>query len=138
MTVGELCPADYPFDMIYNCPFDMTYNFLFEMIYQLSLKDDYMEIDCPFKRIYDYRFEMIFRKVTVIWHALGVRGFLPIEFLTKFNRQEPTAKIFVRKTIFVTEEPKILVTKMLLKSLFSYRDFFAAVVPTLRENKKYK
>ena len=65
-----------------------------------------MKIDCPFERIYDYRFEMIFRKVTVIWHANGVRGFLPIEFLTKFNRQEPTAKIFVREFVFVSEELK--------------------------------
>jgi len=51
-----------------------------------------MKIDYQFERIYDYRFEMIFRKLTIIWHALGVRGFLPIEFLTKFNRQEPTLK----------------------------------------------
>ena len=103
----------------------MTYNFLFEMIYQLSirklyrliidqsqksflyqlsLKDDYMKIDCPFERIYDYRFEMIFRKLTIIWHANGVRGFLPIEFGQEFNRQEPATKIFVRKIVFVSEE----------------------------------
>jgi len=47
---------------------------------------------------------MIFRKVTVIWHANGVPGFLPIEFLTKFNRQEPAKKFFVSKTSFVSEE----------------------------------
>jgi len=38
--VGELCPADYPFDMTDDCLFEMTYNFLFEMIYQLSFRDN--------------------------------------------------------------------------------------------------
>ena len=96
-----------------------------------------MKIDYQFEGIYDYRFEMIFRKLTIIWHALGVRGFLPIEFLTKFNRQEPRQKFSYAKPFSSGNTTCILVTKMTLKSLFSYRDFFAAEVPTLRENKKY-
>ena len=45
-------------------------------------------------------------------------------------------KFSYRESFSSGNTPCILVTKMLLKSLVSYRDFFAAVVPTLRENKK--
>ena len=45
------------------------------------------------------------------------------------------AKFSYTKPFSSTAGSQILVTKIPLKSQFSYRDFFAAVVPVLRENK---
>ena len=67
---------------------------------------------------------MIFRKLTIIWHALGVRGFLPIEFLTRFDRQEPRQKFSYAKPFSSARNSKIFVTKMTPKiSIFVQRFF---------------